>query len=124
MTLRHNVKSYTGNSWTSPTWAVILPGGVGVSLDDEWEVSGSFKQRDGNLVHNYLTPDGITLGRANVTLSDGSVVATSTVQLQHSAQASSAFPITVGTWGCEIRKGQQAYTIVRGSFRMVRGVSQ
>lgn len=124
MTLRHNVKTYVGDSWASPVWAIVLPGGVGVNLDEEWTVAGSIKLRDGNLIWNYLPPDGITLGQANVTLSDGRQVQTSTVQLKHSGQTSASFPITVGVWDCQITKGQQNYTIVTGSFRTVRGVTE
>lgn len=123
MTLRHNVKTTAGDSWASPVWAVVLPGGVGVDLDDDWQVAGSLTRRDGNLVWNYLPPDGITLGRATITLSDGRQIQTSTVQLTHSGQASNSFPISVGSWDCQISKGQQTYTIVSGSFRTTRGVT-
>lgn len=122
MTLRHDIKTIVGDSWSSPTWAVILPGGYGVDLTAGWTVRAQVRQRSvEDPVHTYVVPTGITIGSAEVTLSDGTEVTTSTVELHHDATAD--FPVLVGKWDCEISKNAEAYTIAAGSFRTTSDVT-
>lgn len=120
MTLRHDIKTRLGDSWSSPTWAVILPGGLGVDLTADWTLRASVRRhtRDGGaIVHTWTTPAGLALGQAQVTLSTGAVVTTSTVALRHTGTDSTAWPVFVGPWDFEISKGDEDYTIAAGTFR-------
>lgn len=127
MTLRHDIKVRVGDTWTSPTWAVLLPGGLGVDLADGWTLKASVRQhRDdgGTEVHAWTkTDDGVIVGQAEVTLASGTTVTTSTVALRHSGTESAVWPIFVGPWDFEIAKGDEDYTIAGGTFRTVREVT-
>lgn len=125
MTLRHDIKTRLGDSWSSPTWAVILPGGLGVDLTDGWTVTASvLRERQGAVVHTYdASTNGVALGSATVTLSNGATVTTSTVELRHTGAQTDDWPVFVGPWDCEIANGVDRYTIVGGSFRTVREAS-
>lgn len=124
MTLRHDVKTFLGDSWSSPPWAVVLPGGVGVDLTNGWSVEATFRKRDGSIVHTYEVSEGITLGQADVRLAEGEPFTTSTVTLHHTGNDSANWPALVGTWDCEIRNGGQVYTIARGTMRTVGDVTR
>lgn len=127
MTLRLDIKTRVGDSWTSPLWAVLLPGGLGVDLTDGWTVRASVRRhpRDGGAtVHTWEPPDGVVLGQAEVTLANGTTVTTSTVQLRHTGQASELWPLFVGPWDFEIEKGPDDYTIAEGTFRTIAEVTR
>lgn len=126
MTLRHDIKVRVGDTWSSPTWAVLLPGGLGVDLTDGWTLRASVRRHraDGGAeVHEWSAPDGLILGQAEVTLSSGSTVTTSTVALRHTGADSTDWPIFVGPWDFEIAKGEDDFTIAAGSFRTTREVT-
>lgn len=123
MTLRHDMKVRVGESWTSPTWAVVMPGGVGVTLDGTWTVLAQARRhpRDGGaLVYTWTTPGGITIGSAAVKLASGTTITTSTVQLRHDGAASTAWPLFVGPWEFTIAKGTDTYAIAEGTVRAVK----
>lgn len=124
MTLRHDIKTRLGDSWTSPTWAILLPGGVGIDLTGGWTVRAEVhaSRKTDTSLHTYTVDDGgVVLGTATVTLSDGTEVETSTVVLQH--DDSIELPVFVGPWDCQIQKGTQTYTIAAGSYRTVAQVT-
>lgn len=127
MTLRHDIKVRIGDSWSSPTWAVLLPGGVGVDLNDGWTCKASVRRhRDygGFTVHTWSNVAGsVILGEAEVTLASGEQVTTSTVALHHTGSASSGWPVFVGEWDFEISKADEDYTIAGGSFRTIAEVT-
>lgn len=127
VTLRHDIKVRVGDTWGSPTWAVLLPGGVGVDLTDGWTLKASVRRHradGGATVHTWEAPDGVILGQAEVTLSTGEEVTTSTVELHHDGDESEDWPIFVGPWDFEISKNAADYTIAAGTFRTVREVTQ
>lgn len=126
MTLRHDIKVRVGDTWSSPTWAVLLPGGLGVDLTDGWTLKASVRRHradGGAQVHEWAAPDGLVLGQAEVSLANGETVTTSTVALHHTGDDSTAWPVFVGPWDFEIRKGAEDYTIAGGTFRTVREVT-
>lgn len=126
VTLRRDFKVRVGDTWGSPTWAVLLPGGYGVDLADGWTMTASVKRNrcdGGEVVHVWAEPNGIWLGQAEVTLADGTVITTSTVALYHTGAESEEWPIFVGRWDFEIAKGDADYTIAAGSFRTIREVT-
>lgn len=124
MTLRHDIKARQGDSWTSQIWAVILPGGLGVDLVDGWTVEGTIREkRGGEIVYSYTLDEGVQLGQAEVPLSNGTKVTTSTVELHHSGLTSGTWPLFIGPWDCEIRKDDEVYTIVAGTFRLIGQVT-
>lgn len=126
MTLRHDIKVRVGDTWTSPTWAVLLPGGIGVDLTDGWTCRASVRRHradGGALVYEWAEPDGIVIGEAEVTLSTGTVVTTSTVVIAHTGDDSEDWPIFVGPWDFEISKNVDDYTIAGGTFRTVTEVT-
>jgi hypothetical protein len=123
VTLRHDIKVRVGDTWGSPTWAVIMPGGVGVDLANGWSMRASVRRepRDGSTtVYTYQAPIGITLGTTAVTLANGTTVTTSTVALRHTGAVSQEWPIFVGRWDFEISKGGEDYTIAAGSIRTIK----
>lgn len=123
VTLRHDIKVRVGDTWGSPTWAVIMPGGVGVDLTNGWAMQASVRRepRDGSTtVYTYQAPIGITLGTTDVTLANGTTVTTSTVALRHTGVVSQEWPIFVGRWDFEISKGDEDYTIAAGSIRTIK----
>lgn len=126
MTLLHDIKVRVGDTWHSPTWAVLLPGGLGVDLTDGWALKASVRRHraDGaDQVHEWVQPGGLTLGQADVTLSTGTTVTTSTVSLRHTGAESTSWPIFVGRWDFEISKGEDDFTIAAGTFRTIREVT-
>lgn len=126
VTLRHDIKVRVGDTWGSPTWAILLPGGLGVDLADGWTCKASVRRHrvdGGALVHEWVEPDGMILGQAEVTLSTGTTVTTSTVSLRHTGDESADWPVFVGPWDFEIRKGVDDFTIAGGIFRTIREVT-
>lgn len=126
MTLRHDIKVRVGDTWSSPTWAVLLPGGLGVDLADGWTMRASVRRHraDGGAeVHEWAAPDGLIVGQADVTLSTGTTVTTSTVALHHTGTESATWPIFVGPWDFEIRKEDDDFTIAGATFRTVSEVT-
>ena len=126
MTLLKDIKVRVGDTWSSPTWAVLLPGGFGVDLTDGWTLKASVRRHraDGGAeVHEWAAPDGLILGQAEVTLANGTEVTTSTVALHHTGAESAGWPIFVGPWDFEISKGDDDYTIAGGTFRAFREVT-
>lgn len=127
MTLRHDIKVRLGDTWSSPTWAVLLPGGVGVDLTDGWTLKASARRhRDdgGAIVHSWTdASNGVLLGQAEVTLSTGPTVTTSTVKLYHTGSQSAGWPVFVGPWDFEIARDADDYTIAAGTFRTTREVT-
>lgn len=125
MTLRHDFKIRVGDTWSSPVWAVLLPGGLGVDLTDGWDVRASVRRHplDGGAEVYAWQDAGIILGQAEVTLADGTEVTTSTVQLHHSGEDSEGWPLFVGPYDFEIRKGSDDYTIAAGTVRAVAEVT-
>jgi hypothetical protein len=126
VTLLHDIKVRVGDTWTSPTWAVLLPGGFGVDLNDGWELKASVRRHradGGAQVHQWVEPEGIVLGQAEVTLANGTTVTTSTVALHHTGTESEGWPIFVGPWDFEISKATDDYTIAGGTFRTIREVT-
>ena len=127
MTLRHDIKVRVGDSWSSPTWAILLPGGFGVDLTDDWRTVASVRHhvRDGgDTVHIWEEPDGVTIGQADVTLSSGTEVTTSTIRLHHTGSISELWPAFVGHWDIEISKGDDDFTVAAGTFRAITEVTQ
>lgn len=123
MTLRHDMRVRIGDSWTSPTWAVVMPGGLGVTLDGTWTVRAQARRhaRDGGaLVYTWSTPGGITIGTTTVKLASGTTITTSSVQLRHDGAASAAWPPFVGPWEFTIAKGADTYAIAEGALRTVK----
>lgn len=126
MTLRHDIKVRVGDTWNSPTWAVLLPGGLGVDLTDGWTLKASVRRHRGDggaQVHQWIEPDGVILGQAEVTLATGTTVVTSTVELRHTGAESDEWPIFVGPWDFEIAKDDDDFTIAGGTFRTVNEVT-
>lgn len=124
MTLRHDIKIRQGDSWTSPTWAVVMPGGLGVDLTDGWTVRAQAQtsRASTEAVYVYSVDNGgVDLGQAEVTLSNGAVITTSTVELHH--PGTTDLPVFVGPWDCDIRKGDETYTIAEGTYRVIRDVT-
>jgi len=127
VTLLHDIKVRVGDTWSSPTWAILLPGGFGVDLADGWEVKASVKRHraeGGAEVYVWSEDeDGVTLGQVEVTLTNGTTVTTSTMKLRHAGEASEDWPIFVGRWDIEISKGVEDYTVAAGTFRTIREVT-
>lgn len=127
MTLRHDIKVRIGDTWTGPTWAILLPGGVGIDLTDGWTCRASVRRhRDdgGTTIHTWSdSDDGVLVGEAVVTLSSGAEVVTSTVALHHTGDVSSGWPIFVGPWDFELARGDEDYTIAGGTFRTIAEVT-
>lgn len=127
MTLRHNIKTRQGDSWTSPTWAVILPGGLGVNLAD-WVITAQARwHRDDDeqpviSYDQYSSSSQVAVGTASVTLSNGTTVTTSTVQLSH--DSFTVLPVFAGFWDCQITKAQNTFTIAEGSYRVIGDVTR
>lgn len=119
MTLRHDIKTRIGDSFTSPEWAIILPGGTGITLSDGWTVSASLRRhtRDGGATVHTYSGAAVTTGTTTVTMADGTQVTTSTVQLHHTATESKDWPAFVGPWDFQISKGDEDYTIAAGTVR-------
>ena len=124
MTLRHDIKVRRGDAWTSPTWAVIMPGGLGVDLTDGWDIQATVRLRRNSTEVIWLYAignGGVRLGQATVTLSDGTAVTTSTVELHHDNGVD--MPLFVGPWDCQITKDEDTFTIAEGTFRVVGDVT-
>lgn len=123
MTLLHDIKVRVGDTWSSPTWAVLLPGGYGVDLTDGWAMKASVRLHRLDGGNEVFVWDEILLGQADVTLANGTTVTTSTVSFRHTGADSTTWPIFVGRWDFEISKADEDYTIASGTFRTVREVS-
>lgn len=124
--LRVDLGFLLGDTWSGPAWAVVRDGAA-VDLADGWAVRAQARRRpeDEAVLMEWSTANGrVVLGSASVTLSDGTTLATSTVQLAHTAAAAAALPPFVGRYDCEISRDGTTYTITEGQVTASRDVSR
>lgn len=121
MTLRHDIRHRRGDSFASKSYAVLINGASVPDLES-WTIKAQVRREDDSLIHEW-TGDQVIVG--TVTLDrDGIEVETDIIRLETAGADTDAWPIAVGAWELQISKGAAVYTLVDGSFRIVRDVTR
>lgn len=123
MTLRQDIRHRRGDSFTSNNFAVLI-NGAGVPDLEDWTKKAQIRRTfdDSPPIHDF-TGDQIVVGTVVLDV-DGVDVTTDYIRLELPGANSQAWPITVAEWELQITKGDDQYTLVNGTFRVVRDVTR
>lgn len=123
MTLRHDIRHRRGDSFVSNNYAVLI-NGAGVPDLETWTKKAQIRRSfdDPLPIHNFTGAE-IVVGSVVLDV-NGVDTTTDYIRLELPGADTQSWPIVVAEWELQITKGNDQYTLVEGTFRIVRDVTR
>jgi hypothetical protein len=123
MTLRHDIRHRRGDTFVSKNYAVLINGAGVTDLDDytvKCQIRTSFDATPA--IHDFTGAE-IVIDSVDLNVG-GTTITTNYIRLELDGAVTQTWPIIVAEWELQISHAGTVYTLVEGTFRIVRDVTR